>query len=727
MKLVCRQCGTHYEKGKFCLECGSPLEEIQVQKVLYCANCQMVVESGKFCPECGTKLEEHEVEVSTSTNSKSHTVAAMEIETVSTNISSGDEENEAILSKYRDEYGDMRTLNTEEYAVAAEELQKCVDKGNVEAMCFLAILYMDGHGVPKDETVAYNLLRKAEDIGSEYAKVIMGIFYILGIIVQQDTDEALNRLTTGYEKLQIPSIAGHLSHFFYNMEDYKTALKYATEAAEKNDKAGLMILGACYLNGNGVSKNEEKAFEYYIQASAMGEEIALNQIGWMYMNGCGVEEDPSQAFFWYNESANKQSDVGMYNLACCYRDGYGVEQDIEKAAEWYKKAAEAGYLDAMVALGQYYQEHMIDFDKAEKWLLKAAEAGSAEAMNMLGVFYSDTMCDDTSAVKWYKKAVELDQPNAFRNLALCYRDGKGVKKNEKKAEELLKKANELGVDDAKDIHEDMIANNEDQRIDKANEALYAKDYKSAFIVYKELAEKGNVRAIANYGHCLVNGWGIKQNMKEGVNWLTKAAEQGSAWACMRLAEVYLGFEYEKKQFAADAKKAKDYINLARKNGADDSELSNLVKMTTPAAKISNVKYIANCKQSNNLGVEFTFDLNVDGMLGKKVNISAVDTDKDTRKSILNKPCKSLTDPIECIWCERIKVESVSALWKPYKVFIPYWKLCTIKNFKSTIVFTIWDQSEKQPAKLASIELPYELTHTKHLLRTDEWLFVLLSK
>ena len=607
MKLVCRQCGIHYEKGKFCLECGSPLEEVQVQKVLYCANCQMIVESGKFCPECGTKLEEREVEVSTSTNSKSHT-ATMEIETVSTNISSGDEEIETILSKYRDEYGDMRILNLEEYAVAAEELQKCVDKGNVEAMCFLAILYMDGHGVPKDETVAYNLIRKADNLGSQYAHAMLAIFYLNGMIVQQNVDEAINRLTIGYEKLQIPSIAGNLAGFYYNMGDYKAALKYATEAAEKNDKTGLTVLGSCYLNGNEVNKNDEKAFEYYIQAAAMGEEMALNQIGWMYMNGCGVEEDPSQAFFWYNESANKQSDVGMYNLAYCYRDGYGVEQDSEKAAEWYKKAAEAGYIDAMLALGQYYQEHMIDFDKAEKWLLKAAEAGSAEAMNMLGVFYSDTMCDDTSAVKWYKKAVDLDQPNAFRNLALCYRDGKGVKKNEKKAEELLKQAVEIGVEDAQNILEEM-----------------------------------------------------------------------------------------------------------------------LVKTIIPTAKISNMKYTSNVTQDNTLGVEFSFNLNVDGMLGKKVNISAVDTDECTRKSVLNKPCKSFNDPIECVWCERIKVEFISAAWKPYKVFIPYWKLCTIKNFKSTIVFTIWDQSEKQPVILASIELPYELTHTKHLLRADEWQFVLLSK
>ena len=256
MKLVCRQCGTHYEKGKFCLECGSPLEEIQVQKVLYCANCQMVVESGKFCPECGTKLEEREVEVPTSTNSISHSEPIVETETVSKNTSLVDEEIETILSKYRDEYGDMRELNTEEYAVAAEELQKCVDKGNVEAMCFLALLYMHGHGVPKDETVAYNLMRTAEDHGSEYAKALMGIFYINGIIVQQDADEALKRLKRGYKELQHPELAGILAYFYYKLANYKTALKYATEAAEKNDKTGLMILGACYLNGNEVSKNE---------------------------------------------------------------------------------------------------------------------------------------------------------------------------------------------------------------------------------------------------------------------------------------------------------------------------------------------------------------------------------------------------------------------------------------------------------------------------------------
>ena len=603
MKLVCSQCGAHYEQGKFCLECGSPLREVQVKKVLYCNTCQIEVATGKFCPECGTKLEEREITegVETVVLPQDNIV---DVEAPIDVVETSDDYVENILSKYRDEWGDIRTLNQEEYAVAAEELQECVAKGNVEAMCFLANLYMDGHGVPKDENVAYNLLKQAEGLGSQYAKAILAIFYMNGVIVQQDLDEALNRLTIGYDKLQIPQIAGILAYKYYNMGDYKSALKYATESAEKNDKLGLTVLGAHYLNGNGVNKDEEKAFECYIQAASMGEETALNQLGWMYMNGCGVEEDPSQAFFWYNESANKQSDVGMYNLAYCYRDGYGVEQDSEKAAEWYKKAAEAGYIDAMLALGQYYQEHMIDFDKAEKWLLKAAEAGSAEAMNMLGVFYSDTMCDDKSAVKWYKLAVEAGLPIAFRNLALFYRDGKGVKKNEKKAEELLKKANELGIEDAKEI---------------------------------------------------------------------------------------------------------------------------LKEMTTPTAKISNIKYIPNVTQDNTLGVEFSLDLNVDGMLGKKLNISVVDTDNYTSKSVFNKPCKHIQDPIECVYCKVLKPTSTPAVWKSYKFFVPYYMLSELKSFNNTLVISIWNQSEKQPVKLANTELPYELAHTKHLFKADEWHFALLNK
>ena len=215
MKLVCGQCGARYEQGKFCLECGSPLKEVQIKKVLYCNTCQKEVASGKFCPECGTKLEEHEIVEDNEivVESQKNIVAASK-STDADIVGNDNTSIENILSKYRDEWGDMRTLNKEEYAVAAEELQQCVDKGSVEAMCFLAVLYMDGHGVEKNEEVAYDLLKKTEDMGSLYAKAMLAIFYHLGIVVEEDQEEAINRLQEGY-KLNIPGIIGVLADVYF--------------------------------------------------------------------------------------------------------------------------------------------------------------------------------------------------------------------------------------------------------------------------------------------------------------------------------------------------------------------------------------------------------------------------------------------------------------------------------------------------------------------------------
>jgi membrane protease subunit (stomatin/prohibitin family) len=47
--VACPVCGKIVSPGKFCLECGSPLE-------VKCSNCGLVIPNGaKFCPDCGQK------------------------------------------------------------------------------------------------------------------------------------------------------------------------------------------------------------------------------------------------------------------------------------------------------------------------------------------------------------------------------------------------------------------------------------------------------------------------------------------------------------------------------------------------------------------------------------------------------------------------------------------------------------------------------------------------
>ncbi len=451
MKLICPNCGSKYDSGKFCLACGSPLSEVVVKKVLFCPVCQTEETSGKFCTTCGAKLEEREIEIAGDNYSQTTNTEKSPV-----NDTQMDDEVEAIVAKYRDEHGNIRKLNPEEYPIAAEELQRCASKGNLEAICFLAELYLKGFGVPKDPDQAFRLFSEAEQKGSKYATIAIGEFYMNGEIVEQDRAEGYRRLIDGYNHLKVPVIAGELALCYYLDEEYENALKYARLAADAEEEVGYLILGNLYLHGLCVEQDNSKAFEYFMQSAAQGNFTASNQIGWMYSEGCGVEENPEQAFFWYNESAQKGHPRGMNNLAYCYQKGYGVTQDFEKAAEWYKKSADLGVVESMIELADYYEEVLVDYKKTKVWVEKAAEAGNAEAINRLGVIYLDREKNYNEAIKCFNRAIELEVPNAYRNLALCYRDGTGVKKNLKKAEELLLKAAQLGIDDADEIRTEML-------------------------------------------------------------------------------------------------------------------------------------------------------------------------------------------------------------------------------------------------------------------------------
>jgi hypothetical protein len=63
-----------------------------------------------------------------------------------------------------------------------------------------------------------------------------------------------------------------------------------------------------------------------------------------------------------------------------------VKQDYSKAAEWFRKAAEQGYINAQMDLGDCYNDGLgvtQNDAKAAKWYRKAAEQGSSDAQYAL--------------------------------------------------------------------------------------------------------------------------------------------------------------------------------------------------------------------------------------------------------------------------------------------------------------------------------------------------------
>ena len=728
MKLLCPNCGTQHESGKFCQECGAKLQEVAPE--LVCLSCGYKAKAGKFCPECGTKLTE---QIASPNEPAKKETAERKFN-----------DRDPRFTKYYDKKGLPRTIPQEERAVAIEALTPYANQNIAEAKMLLGgILLRDSDN---DNVIkGASLIKDAEQGGDKFAYYMMGYVYYLGMgpLLEQNHEEAEKRMLELYKESENGDSAQLLAELYtFSNEkcDYKKAFEYATIAAEDDEEGGYFVLGALYLNGWGVTKDIQQALENYKLSAAYGNETAMNQIGFIYMGSEDFEANPEQSFYWFNEASKKGSDVGMFNLGCCYKNGFGIEADAEQAAEWFKKAAELGFVDAMVELGEYYQDTLVDFKKAKIWYLKAAELGNAEAQNKLAVLYADIENDYQEAVKWYKKAMEQDNPWAYRNLGICYRDGNGVKQDLKKAEELFAKAAELGIEDASEIKDEMFLNQDDEQVDKANSLIEDGKEKEAVAIYKELAEKGNARAQGNYGKCLLYACGTKQNLKEGISWLEKSANQGSAWAYLRLAEAYLGWDYNGKSIQFNVEKAKEYLSKSVSLGADPEEVNHLAMMTVPSVEFSDIKINKDVNENGVLGFEVVLKMVANAMVDRKLNFSAYSVNKFDDLSCLKKPGGSsriyinpatgekITPDLNCRYVEICEPNFSSTVWEKFRFFIPYSAVLNIQaNFDETLVLMAWDQTKKKPELLACEEIPFSISCTTHMFRSNEWDFKLLKQ
>ena len=197
MKLICPDCGTQYESGKYCLECGAKLQEVAPE--LVCPSCGYKAKSGRFCPECGTKLAEQIV-----------TPKATEKEEPVTPTFN---EKDPRLAKYYDKKGFPRTIPQEERDVAIEELTQYADQNIAEAKMLLGgILMSDSKN--KDAIIkGVKLIKEAEEAGDKLAYYQMGIAYSWGYdtLVEQNHEEAEKRLLEAFQEYQDGGTAGFLA------------------------------------------------------------------------------------------------------------------------------------------------------------------------------------------------------------------------------------------------------------------------------------------------------------------------------------------------------------------------------------------------------------------------------------------------------------------------------------------------------------------------------------
>ncbi len=137
-------------------------------------------------------------------------------------------------------------------------------------------------------------------------------------------------------------------------EKFKKAYKLLYPLAEEGHAEAQTLLGALYVNGEGVEEDATKglswikkaanqgyeaarvyAYKYYVDLGEEGNATAIYNVGYMCLNGWGGEQDPNECIEWL-ETAAKLGHIRSANiLSKIYTKGsFNITPDEEKASYW---------------------------------------------------------------------------------------------------------------------------------------------------------------------------------------------------------------------------------------------------------------------------------------------------------------------------------------------------------------------------------------------------------
>ena len=165
-------------------------------------------------------------------------------------------------------------------AVAA--WRKMAEEGNAGAMIRLAELYMEGDVVELDKEEAVKWYRKGAELGDEIAQFELATCYHEGKGVEEDQEESAKWMLKAAEKGTSRNVQWVMGRYYQEgwgvEKDPVEAVKWFERSAKKGLAHAKYYLAMCYINGEGVHKDEAKGEQLLEEAADAGEEDAKTEL-----------------------------------------------------------------------------------------------------------------------------------------------------------------------------------------------------------------------------------------------------------------------------------------------------------------------------------------------------------------------------------------------------------------------------------------------------------------
>lgn len=218
---------------------------------------------------------------------------------------------------------------------------------------------------------------------------------------------------------------------------------------------------------NSMFINDNKDIDVLEKLAASGDAEAQRKCGIYYFYGTSVSKDYAKALYWFKKAAAVRDGISCYFLGLMNWRGYGISVNLKEAHKYLNYAADHDVADAYYALGTLYlfghgtprdEVKAISFFKKylNKYSDKPNDKYAIIANYYIGITYviNYEKKKDTEniyeGIRYLTFAANQDYYEACYALGYCYHKGIGVDKDLSKAKELLHKAAEHGVVEAKD-------------------------------------------------------------------------------------------------------------------------------------------------------------------------------------------------------------------------------------------------------------------------------------
>jgi hypothetical protein len=140
----------------------------------------------------------------------------------------------------------------------------------------------------------------------------------------------------------------------------------------------LWAVGSAYFK----AQRMPEAAAHFWAAATKGDARGASALGAMYVRGQGVARDDKTGVFWLTKAANAGNRGAQFTLATLYDEGVGVAPDLERANQLYRASAEQRYAPAAKALAvnlELGRGTARDRQQAIVWMQQAAAEGDSEA------------------------------------------------------------------------------------------------------------------------------------------------------------------------------------------------------------------------------------------------------------------------------------------------------------------------------------------------------------